>query len=175
MSAAESSTMQTSVADATASYMALTTSMMSISADIMNSFVSGFLQPPASKPPQHTRSWYRQPDVDPFGLQAWTKMWQPPSDPFGWKGGMMAAWTPAVVVPAMPVMPLQTWALAFPAYWNVLPTSSFLPATGLTNYPAAIFSAYRSDGGHAVAQIMIDTMATAAKVSSALAPTPRWH
>ena len=177
--------MQSSVADAAASYMALTTSMMSMSADIVTSFMSGFAKPvagPAPEPvearvpaPLRTRSWYRQPDLDPFGLTAWTRMWQPSSDPFGWKGGMMSAWTPGVVAPVLPVVPLETWALAFPAYWNVLPTSSFLPATGLTNYPAAIFSAYRSDGGHAVAQIMIDTMTTAAKVSSALAPTPRWH
>ena len=167
--------MQTSVADATASYMALTTSMMSMSAGIMTSFMSGLLQPAVTEHARRTRSWYRQPDSDPFGLSAWTRMWQPTSDPFGWKGGLMSAWTPGVVAPVLPVVPLETWALAFPAYWNVLPTSSFLPATGLTNYPTAIFSAYRSDGGHAVAQIMIDTMTTAAKVSSALAPTPRWH
>lgn len=127
------------------------------------------------------RSWYRKPVDHPFEvMMSWfNPTMTQPANPFGWfaagdwtRSPMMPTMMPPMLAPMIaPMMPSMGWpaypqAFDFNKFWAALqlmmaaaPVQQAVSevAAKMTNSP--VFATYRSEGGHAVAQIAMRSLA----------------
>jgi hypothetical protein len=156
--------------DAALAYAQASTASMALSANMAQEFWGTALKvstPPVATSPLRAKSWYRAPASNPFDPATWVPGWRS-GDPWGLRGSTLRAWTNSVAAQSWPGFKapspvLDMWTVALPAFWSQAP-SIMTPVAAMSNYPAAVFSAYRSDSGHAVAQIICETMVAAAKM-----------
>jgi hypothetical protein len=136
----------------------------------------------AAATPQRGRSWYRAPSQSPFEFgsawpagilplpfaSGWPKM-LPPMSLFAWPGpaglpSLLQSWTTmmAAGMSAFPLGQSFDWRAfglpGLPRFWGGLPFLEALPA----REQSAPFSVYRSNGGHAVAQVTFPNQVIAA-------------
>lgn len=161
-------------------------------ADSVNAFVTTMTAPPRPTPSP----------FDPFGLMraitaqpSWPGLPAPSANPFAmqwpwtmtpWVAPAPAFGNPFALPFAAPALPFWAQSLAtwpFPAAPQATAFDAFRIATPAVPFPITPFSAYRTAGGHAVAQIMApvaDTLTAMARLNPVIAAampapvTPSW-